>query len=255
KKCLTALGMLLVASGCVSKNELGHLAATHFGDLSYGEPAFGAFDHELDAACGSAGELTEAGDAALVRKPYLQRMAAERGEVMFGSDREAGVEIFAPAGGRDDQSQSSIVSPAPVAVDASGKLPHGQQRVAPLERFEPGSINCYQIRGSEGAWTEPTGFRTAPAPGGLVRFSALGDVGMATSDQFAVLDQLMNVSSDFVLVNGDVAYGSGTREEFQSYFFDVYEPMLSKVPFFPALGNHDAKTEGGAPLLEAFALP
>lgn len=241
--------LLLAASGC-SQNELGHLKAQQFGDLKHGEPERRPFDARLDAACGT-GALTDAGKAALLRRPYLQRVGEREARLLLGSEEDVSVDIY-PAG---EVRPASLGAPVKVAVDSAARLPRGQQRVAELEVNAPGRLHCYQVSGDGGAYTEPTGFFTAASRGSRVRFSSFGDLGRGTSDQRAVLEQLMKVESEFVLVNGDVAYNSGTRDEFQNFFFDVYEPMLAKVPFFVALGNHDARTEAGLPLLEAFALP
>ncbi len=46
---------------------------------------------------------------------------------------------------------------------------------------------------------------------------------------------------DLWLTLGDNAYSSGTQEEFQSNFFDIYKntKITKQTPLFPCLGNHD----------------
>jgi len=82
----------------------------------------------------------------------------------------------------------------------------------------------------------------------------LGDLGKQSSDQYAVLEQLEDVRSDFVLLTGDVAYNDGTRAQIEYNVFAVYREMMSLVPFFPAIGNHDYHTDEAGPFREAFAL-
>ena len=58
------------------------------------------------------------------------------------------------------------------------------------------------------------------------RFIALGDSGEGGNDQLAILKQLRTVPFQFMIHTGDIAYGSGQREELEQYFFDVYAPLL-----------------------------
>jgi 3',5'-cyclic AMP phosphodiesterase CpdA len=60
---------------------------------------------------------------------------------------------------------------------------------------------------------------------------------------------------DFILTTGDNAYDNGDYSEFQSKVFQVYENLFSRVPIYPTLGNHDYKTNSGAPYLDFFDLP
>ncbi len=242
----------LVLAGCLGGNELGYIEATHFGDLTHGEPERIAFDERIVERCGHSGTLTGAGEAALARAPYVQRVSGSEAVFMMKSNEASRVRLF------DATTPRAPVIDTDVLVDVSPT----EATVFPTDRIAVGAmlgesdIQCYQVMGPDGAWTEPTGFFAAPRTrDSVVRFSSFGDLGQDTSDQRAVLAALRGVESEFVVVNGDVAYEDGTPQEIQDYFFDVYADVLDNVPFFPALGNHDARTEGGKPLLEAFELP
>ncbi len=125
-------------------------------------------------------------------------------------------------------------------------------------------------------------FHTWPHPDAetpAVRFVALGDYGVGIrSDSESsrrqrrvaeVLDRL--VSHDdvrFVISLGDNIYqgeqgqvddeSGGEDDDWYSSFFQPYRYVLARVPFFPAIGNHDATdTEGSddrAQLLDNFHL-
>jgi 3',5'-cyclic AMP phosphodiesterase CpdA len=70
-----------------------------------------------------------------------------------------------------------------------------------------------------------------------------------------VRDRLLALPMDLILHTGDVAYGSGTIEQFEQNFFRSYEGLLKSVAIFPIPGNHEYYTEAAAPFIEVFDLP
>lgn len=112
-------------------------------------------------------------------------------------------------------------------------------------------------------------FRTWPEPDArtpAVRFAALGDYGVGTRADSessrrqrrisGVLDRVVSDGSvRFVVSLGDNIYlgesgrvddeSGGEDDDWYSSFFQPYRYVLARVPFFPAIGNHDAAdTEG-----------
>jgi 3',5'-cyclic AMP phosphodiesterase CpdA len=83
----------------------------------------------------------------------------------------------------------------------------------------------------------------------------MGDLGTRTADQFAVLEQLIQHPFETAILTGDVAYPDGRLEDFEAKFFGVYAPVIDRVPFFPASGNHEYRTAAGGPFFSSFALP
>jgi hypothetical protein len=254
----TAAIALLAAAllGCLT-SESGNLEAGEFGDLSLGEPPRGAFDAELTAACGD-GALTLLGTAVLRRQPYLQSVSANVARVLWTAVAPASLEVRAVT------RAGAPVRPHPARVphrsigptiDATAPLPVGDQFEARLASLQPDTIYCYRLVDDHGPWTSWTGFRTAPAPGQVARFSVMGDLGTDTADQNALLGQLVGVPSQAVLITGDVGYPNGTLSNFEDYFFDVYRPMLAQIPFFPIAGNHEYHTADGEPFRQVFSLP
>jgi hypothetical protein len=219
------------------------------GDLSQGDVVHAPFDAALVDACGP-GQLTPAGSSVLSRRPYLQKTTAHSTAILWTADTDAAlaVEVREPDGTR--------VATVPASVDPTAPLPAGDQFVADVAGLSPGSTYCYTLTADGAPLTGPIGFRTAPAPGteAPIRFASFGDSGSGYSDQFAVLDQLVDVPLDFVVVNGDVAYDAGTLDQFEHNFFDVYADVADQVPFFPASGNHEYKTDDAAPFREVFDL-
>ena len=241
-------GIPLVA-GCFT-NELGRLEAQGVGDLQAGSAPRVAFDEDLNEACG-VGVLTTAGEQRIVRKPYLQQMTDRSVEILWTTIEVASPEVtLTPVAGGD-------AIEATVVVDETADALGAEQLVATADGLEPGTVYCYEIRDASGLLQISTGFRTAPVVGSdePVRFIAIADLGKQTGDQFAVAAQLETVSFDFALVAGDIAYGSGELDAFELFFFEVYANLVDHIPFYPAPGNHDYKTEGALPYRQVYSLP
>lgn len=227
---------------------MGRLAASKTGDLSNPPAERERFDSALVAACGD-GKPTAAGEAAFLRKPYLNYQPGGTALVWTSaSSKLETVYLFDERGGK-------VATLTPV-IDESAPVPGGVQKVVYIRNLVEPGIYCYQIKGDAGTLQTRTGFR-APQVGDdvTVRFAAMGDLGLASQDQKAVFSTLQEFETDFVLVPGDVAYEDGKLSQLERNFFGVYGPMLKNVPFIPAAGNHDYETGHGAPLRQAFVLP
>lgn len=91
-------------------------------------------------------------------------------------------------------------------------------------------------------------FKTA-APAGSkqkIRIWTMGDMGSGTPNQLSVRDSYMNFikknnrTTDLVLLLGDNAYGTGTEEEYQNNFFNIYQNHFLKNNVLWAVpGNHE----------------
>jgi hypothetical protein len=236
-----------------NRNELGHLAATRTGDLTYAGVPRGAFDARWRETCG-ASEVTAAGAGArgFARQPYLQQVTAASAQVVWTQ----------PAGPRCEVRLRRAVGGAWMGVrsgvDDTASLPDAVQLIAQLDGLAASTDYCYAIDCDGAAWLTSSGFRTAPelgTAGEPVRFVAFGDVGQGTSDQRAVRAQLETVEADFALITGDLAYEDGTLAQLERYFFAVYRRLMRQVAFFPAAGNHEYDTAEAWPYLQAFSLP
>ena len=101
---------------------------------------------------------------------------------------------------------------------------------------------------------------------GTVRFAAVGDYGVANSNELAVANLVRSWNPDFIITLGDNNYPDGTASTIDSrigqYFHDyiypytgTYTPGSTTNRFFPALGNHDWIASGALPYLNYFSLP
>lgn len=108
-------------------------------------------------------------------------------------------------------------------------------------------------------------FRTAPVVGARKKFRAwiVGDTGYLASAPRDVRDAMLGFVGPYVpdlyLHVGDMAYNSGTTDEFTTKFFDNYASILRNTPVWPALGNHEGVSSDSAtqigPYYTAFVLP
>jgi len=104
---------------------------------------------------------------------------------------------------------------------------------------------------SDGHW-----LRTAPADGsGSVRFVVVGDCGAGTDAQRDVAAGMLLSDPDLVLMTGDIVYDNGEEEKLDEAYFKPYRSLLQCVPFYPAIGNHDVRTDNATPLLNSVYLP
>ena len=232
----------------VSENESGRLAARGTGQLPATPLERIAFDAAMLHACGDGAVLDA---AAIQRRPYLQQVEPSGATVVWTSTEPAPMrlEVTRPDG--------TLVAEVESTIDDSVAPSDDLQHVAVVDGLEAGTTHCYRVVGREGPALERVGFRTAPAAdaGEPVTFVAIGDMGSGMGDQYAVLEQLRTVSFDLMVTVGDNAYEDGTLEEFERNFFGVYADVLQSTPVYPTAGNHDYRTDDGAPYLGVFVLP
>ncbi len=235
----------LLCGGCIP-NETGHLETTVTGQLL--DPPAPRQDAtlELRAVCGEPAPST----SAMVRLPYLQSVSSDRASLLWTTSGGAStVALWSPSLERTEV--GSEVMPTEFLAGA-------EQRVAHLTDLSADTIYCYEVIDDAGERVYgPYGFRTAPEADTSERidFVVFGDSGGGGPDQAAVAEQITSVPIDFLLHTGDVAYTSGTLDQFETNYFQMYESWLGELPVFPASGNHDYVTADLGPFREVFELP
>lgn len=108
---------------------------------------------------------------------------------------------------------------------------------------------------------------TRKGRGHAVRFVAFGDNSYGEIGQRAIAYWAYRARPDFVMNTGDNVYEGGLDNEYQRYFFPVYNadhaspgvgaPLLRSVPFYSVLANHDVHGKGadGHPAADFDASP
>ena len=228
-------------------NVSGHLDATKTGDTTHFAERGSPVD-TLRAACGDDAPAS----ANLKRTPYLQQVGATGALLGWVTSAPANdtLVLTNPVG--------SALRSAPGVIEASALRSGDEKQMwSSLETLEPSTTYCYQLTNDAGAMTGRTGFRTAPSADSTepVRFLAFGDSGGGTGDQWALREQMYTVPYDLMIHTGDVAYETGTIDQFEDNVFGVYADLFRNLPFFPAPGNHDYLTMKAAPFREVFNLP
>ena len=128
---------------------------------------------------------------------------------------------------------------------------HGCRARRPADRPDPGRRYRYAIRAGSGVLAEGS-FRAAPARATRFTFAVVGDFGNGTANETAVASMIESWHPDFVLTVGDNAYPRGAAGLLDRDIFGPYAAVMRESAWFPALGNHDVKGNGGRPELAAF---
>ena len=114
--------------------------------------------------------------------------------------------------------------------------------------YSVGDISGYKDPDPDYDW-----FRTMPAEDSTkpTRIWVIGDSGQVGETSLAVRDAMLewveqnprkdNDYIDLWLSLGDLAYRSGTNEQFQAALFDTYPDILRNKSLWPVYGNHDAR--------------
>jgi 3',5'-cyclic AMP phosphodiesterase CpdA len=193
--------------------------------------------------CGSGGgPQYPSGTGPVVRGPQLALVTPtsvliawitrepSEGEVEYGMDPELG-------------SRSSVA-------------PRSDEHAVTLEGLLPGTLYHYQVLVDGTVESADHTFQTAPADDSTpFRCVVFGDSGDGSKAQRLVASEVLSASPDLVLIPGDVVYDCGQVENLDPHYFVPYAGLLDHIPFYPVLGNHDVKTQGGKPLLDALYLP
>lgn len=110
-------------------------------------------------------------------------------------------------------------------------------------------------------------FTTHPVKGTVrpMRFWVAGDSGTGRQAQAEVFQAMREFVArekrplDFYLHVGDMAYHTGRDVEFQSRFFEPYEPTLRNTVCWPTMGNHEGAISKGStgrgPYYDAYVMP
>jgi hypothetical protein len=133
-----------------------------------------------------------------------------------------------------------------------------QLHSAEITGLSPATEYCYKIVAGNAELASGLTFRTAPDdPDATVHFLVVGDYGAGIQPEFDVVDAMTQYrdTADFLLTVGDNAYSNGTYGQWHSHVFQPYQNLLTRVPFFPTLGNHDYYVEDGQPALDNLFMP
>jgi len=193
----------------------------------------------------------------LVRSPYVQNVQTDHASILW-TTREAGTADVAYSDGHVTRTVTAVPR-AFLPADTHLSVAFYQYQ-ADLTGLAGGTTYSYRVA-VDGQTLFPTGAQTTPASfttegPGKFSFLVFGDSGAGTPEQ-SQLAALMTAEpgTSVVLHTGDLAYDSGTYDEFESRYFAIYASLMSRIPFFPTPGNHEYYTDRATPYLAVHALP
>jgi len=171
------------------------------------------------------------------RRPHVQRVRRTGATISWASAEPgtASVKVTGPDG------VSRSVSAASVRFNAGqgGATTAFYRHWAALESLDPATEYTYSIL-FDGRDITPAGdmrFRTAGQQ--TFTFLAIGDSGTGSEEQKRLAAIFQRDPAALVIHTGDLAYPTGTFESYDRNYFDFYQELMARVPFFPVPGNHD----------------
>jgi acid phosphatase type 7 len=176
------------------------------------------------------GLSTPAARATTIPKgPYLLNATLDGVTVVWQTDSLSDSRVsYTPAGG----AAASVYSSASVTLH--------QMRLTglPLDTAYTFSVTS---EGGAGSVTSAAGsFRTAPSGTTAFRFAVYGDNRSQPAVHGQVADAVAAAAPRFVMNVGDLSSDSRNDTAFEDEFFVPAKAMLLQVPFYAALGNHEA---------------
>ena len=192
--------------------------------------------------------------ATLVHSPYLQNLQGDHVTIVWSTKENQAATVRYSTDTSFSQSTdahlSGVFQPAQTGMSTTF-----YQYQATLTGLSAGTAYSYQIVMAGVNITPETDYRfQTPGPGPF-SFLVYGDSGDGSANQLAVAFRLVAEQPNFILHVGDIAYPSGTYQEFTDNHFSVYATLMRRACFFPVAGNHEYYTTNSAPYLALHAPP
>ncbi|MEW6202264.1 MAG: metallophosphoesterase family protein [bacterium] len=178
----------------------------------------------------------------LTRNPYVQNCAQTSLEIIWHTDIDS-VGIVGLGTTPDAEEIFAVESAS------------GTEHTASFSGLTEGTTYYYKVYADGVRLAYGDTAHTNPDGEAAFVFAVLGDSGAGGDIQHDVADVMEFMNPDFILHTGDVVYQTGAAEDYPAKFFDPYQNLIKFVCMYPTLGNHDQKTDNGAPYLDVFHLP
>jgi len=192
--------------------------------------------------------------ATFVHRPYLQNLGADHVTILWSAleNQSASVQYST------DASFSRSAPAGPVRTFPASQTNMGftfYQYRTDLTGLSPGTAYSYRIiLGGQNVTPESDYRFSTPGPGPF-NFLVFGDSGDGSNNQLAVTLQMVTEHPNFIVHVGDIAYQSGTYNEFTANYFEYYYTLMRRACFFTIAGNHEYITQYSAPYLALHAPP
>jgi len=162
----------------------------------------------------------------LVRGPYLQSVTPSSVIVAWETDGPApGTVAYGETG-----------SYGLLADDPQVSANHA----VTLTDLSPYTTYHYRVQTGDIPLSDDFAFRTAAGPDQTrFTFAVFGDTRTQKQFHQAVVERVLALEPDFALHTGDLVAHGHSNHEWET-FFEIEQPLMARVPLFPALGNHEA---------------
>ena len=123
--------------------------------------------------------------------------------------------------------------------------PEGTQRIhqVRIDGLQPGTQYFYRAGSSDETGAALQGeirtFETAPGTDEPIAFTVISDTQDNPPVASALADLAWSQRPDFVLHPGDLTGTGSLQGDWTNEFFPSMEPLISRVPLYPVLGNHE----------------
>lgn len=116
-----------------------------------------------------------------------------------------------------------------------------------IEGLQPGEVYYYQViaEDSQGGLLESEilSFQTAVERGRAFNFIMIGDTQAQPDVVKRIADIAWSHRPNFVSVAGDLVTTGADKSHWTGHFFPNMRPLISRVPLFPVLGNHEGNAK------------
>ena len=182
----------------------------------------------------------------LLRAPYLQSLASD--SVLIAWD--------AP-----EQGEPAVdFGTTPHFGSTVAALSDGARRVATLRGLTPGTTYFYRIRADARVLAEgpQCTFRTDGGPRDRsFSFFVTGDIGSEGGELVMTAGSVLRAQPkpEFAILTGDIVYKRGRSSDYDPHLMHPWKDLLSQVCVWPALGNHDWKSDPESNFRREWYLP
>lgn len=192
-----------------------------------------------------------AAESSLVWRPYVQNVRRTRAVIRWTTTEAGSGQLFLLA--PDGRARQIDATTNAIAPSHSG-LPWRYQHEAAIGDLTPATDYGYRVLvNGRDVGGDSLGFRTAGS--NAFQFLAIGDTGTGSAEQRLLAALMKNERPRLVIHTGDVGYPSGNYETYERHYFDYYQAVMQRVPFYPCPGNHDYYEPGAEPYFAVHHFP
>ena len=145
--------------------------------------------------------------------------------------------------------ETDVAGPSRVDYGVTEGFGHYVDQTAPvalhrleLRGLDPETIYHYRIRTGD-ADAGPFTFRTMVNDSSPFAFAVFGDSRTSPEQSTAVGRQMTSHDPHFLLHSGDLVSRGTVYEQWEDQFFSPLWEVLTRIPIFPVLGNHEQNSE------------